>query len=185
MSYEGLDEKEELQTVPVVINNNYMQLVILTMIQAKMTSKTMMTTFLMKTLTNKSKQTPKPLSMQKWYKQWISSKLHIVTMPTKLLRKQHKKNFLIDLAMVTSNTKPVPEEPKTFNKAWDHPDANSWAKWQEVICKEFANMNKQQVWHMTSKSLMPSNCRCRKNKWFFKIKHNGVYWMHLVSCGYS
>ena len=35
--------------------------------------------------------------------------------------------------MVTNDTSPVPEEPKTFNTAWDHPNANSQAKWQEVI----------------------------------------------------
>ena len=32
-------------------------------------------------------------------------------------------NVLINLAMVTSDTKPVPKEPKTFNNAWDHPNA--------------------------------------------------------------
>ena len=54
-------------------------------------------------------------------------------------------NFLVDLAMATSCTKPVPEEPKTFAKAWNHPNVNPCAKWQEAICKEFANMNKHQV----------------------------------------
>ena len=34
-------------------------------------------------------------------------------------------NSIIDLAVVTSSTKPVPKEPKTFNKAWDHLNANS------------------------------------------------------------
>ena len=52
-------------------------------------------------------------------------------------------------SMVTNYTKPVPEEPKTFNEAWDHLNANSCAKWQEAICKEFDNMKKQQVWYMT------------------------------------
>ena len=44
-------------------------------------------------------------------------------------------NFLIDLDMVTTDTKPIPEEPKTFTKAWNHPNANSQAKWQESIKK--------------------------------------------------
>ena len=35
--------------------------------------------------------------------------------------------------MVTNDTKPVSAEPKTFNKAWDHPNSNSCAKWWEVI----------------------------------------------------
>ena len=31
---------------------------------------------------------------------------------------------------------------------------------------------------------MPPNQRCVKNKWVFKIKHNGVYQACLVACGY-
>ena len=44
-------------------------------------------------------------------------------------------NVLIDLAIVTTDTKPVPEEPKTLNKAWSHTNANSHMKWQEAIKK--------------------------------------------------
>ena len=32
-------------------------------------------------------------------------------------------NFLIDLAMVAAETILVPEEPASFNKTWNHPDA--------------------------------------------------------------
>ena len=92
--------------------------------------------------------------------------------------------FLIDLAMVTSDTKPVPEELTTFAKAWNHPNVNFHAKWQEVIKKEFADMNKQEIWHKTIKNLMPPNQRCLKNKWVFKIKCNGVYQVHLIACRY-
>ena len=46
-------------------------------------------------------------------------------------------------------------------------------------------MNKQQVWQKTSKNFMPPNQRCAKNKWAFKIKHNGAYQVHLIACGYS
>ena len=59
--------------------------------------------------------------------------------------------------MVTTDTMSAPEEPATFNKAWNHPNANSQEKWQEAIHKEFADMNKQQVWCKTSKTLMPPN----------------------------
>ena len=59
--------------------------------------------------------------------------------------------------MVTTDTMPVPEEPISFNEASNHPNATSQEKWREAICKEFANTNKQQVWHKTSKSLMPPN----------------------------
>ena len=33
-------------------------------------------------------------------------------------------NFLINLTMMTIINKPVPEEPITFNKAWDRPNKN-------------------------------------------------------------
>ena len=39
-----------------------------------------------------------------------------------------KLNFLISLAMVTTVTMPVPEEPTTFVEASNHPNANSHAK---------------------------------------------------------
>ena len=72
------------------------------------------------------------------------------------------------------------KSPKSFNEAWNHPKKDSHKKWQESICTVFADMSKQQVWWMTHKSLMPSNCKCIKSKCVFKIKHNGVYQVHLV-----
>ena len=38
-------------------------------------------------------------------------------------------NLLINLAMVTNDTKPIPESPKTSNEAWDHLNENSCKKW--------------------------------------------------------
>ena len=46
-------------------------------------------------------------------------------------------------------------------------------------------MNKLQVWCKTTKSLLPPNQRCVKNKWVFKIKRNGVYRAGLIACRYS
>ena len=66
-------------------------------------------------------------------------------------------NFLIDLAMVTTDTMSVLEKPPSFDVAWNHPNATSQEKWQEAIQKKFTNMNKQQVWQKTGKSLMPLN----------------------------
>ena len=66
-------------------------------------------------------------------------------------------NFLINLSIVSTDTEPVPEEPKTFTQAWNYPNINSLAEWSEVIKKKFANMNKQQVWCKTRKSIMPPN----------------------------
>ena len=94
-------------------------------------------------------------------------------------------NFLVDLAMITTESVSVPGEPTSFNEAWNHPDITHREKWWEAICKEFADMNKQQVWRKTTKSVMPANQRCVKNKWVFKIKQNGAYWACLVASGYS
>ena len=46
-------------------------------------------------------------------------------------------------------------------------------------------MNKQQLWCLTRKNLMPLNCKCIKNKWVFKIKCNGVYHECLKAYRYS
>ena len=59
--------------------------------------------------------------------------------------------------MVTTNTMPVPEEPTSLNEAWNHPNATFREKWQKAICKEFADMSKQQVWGKTSKTIMHPN----------------------------
>ena len=34
-------------------------------------------------------------------------------------------NFLVDLAMVASNTKPTEDKPQMFNEAWHHPNKES------------------------------------------------------------
>ena len=46
-------------------------------------------------------------------------------------------------------------------------------------------MNKQQVWQKMLRSLMPPNHKYIKNKWVFKIKHNGMYQVCLEECWYS
>ena len=38
-------------------------------------------------------------------------------------------NFLINLAMVSSNIKPTLDEPQMFNEAWNHPNEESCKKW--------------------------------------------------------
>ena len=85
--------------------------------------------------------------------------------------------------MVSSNIEPILEKAQTFGKAWNYPNKESHRKWCEETCKEFTNMNKEKVWQKTVKSLMPPNHWCITNMWGFKIKHDGVYWVHLVACG--
>ena len=92
-------------------------------------------------------------------------------------------NIIIDLFMVTTDTKPVPEESQIFTEAWNHPNTNSCKKWWEAIKKEFANMNKQQEWCKTKKSLMPSYWMCIKKPWdqfsenFSPVVNNIIFWV--------
>jgi histone deacetylase 1/2 len=97
-------------------------------------------------------------------------------------------NLLIDVAKVAGKVKDVmPQyvEPKTFKEAWNHADPMQRAKWREAIRKEFCDMIKRKVWCRVKKSSIPSNQRCVKCKWVFKIKRNGVFRARLVACGYS
>ena len=67
--------------------------------------------------------------MKKWQASYNNDANHIDEHATKEKSAIKNSNFLINLAMVTSNTKPVSEKLKTLNKAWDHPNANSHTKW--------------------------------------------------------
>ena len=103
-----------------------------TVTQATKTSKAMKKTFLMKISTNKLKLSPKPLAkvvqtmkkLQALYND-DANKIIEEAMQDKAIENS---NFL-DLAMVRTDTMPVPEEPTTFAKAWNHPNSNSHAKW--------------------------------------------------------
>ena len=68
-----------------------------------------------------------------------------------------KLNFLINLTIATTDIMPVPEETTSFAIAWSNSNSKSHAKVQEAICKEFADINKQQVWCKTCKTLIPPN----------------------------
>ncbi len=46
-------------------------------------------------------------------------------------------------------------EPRTFQEAWNHPDPERCMKWREAIRKEFADMNKQQVWRKVKQDKIP------------------------------
>ena len=76
-------------------------------------------------------------------------------------------------------------EPRSYDEAWNHPDPVQRTKWREAITKEYGDMVKRVVWEMKDRSSMPSNRRCVKCKWVFKIKRNGVFRARLVACGYS
>ena len=76
-------------------------------------------------------------------------------------------------------------EPRSVDEAWNHPDEEQIVKWCDAIHKEFNDMNNHGVWRKIKKADIPSEHRCVKNQWFFKIKRNGVFRACLVACGHS
>jgi len=57
-----------------------------------------------------------------------------------------------------------PGEPKTFDKAWNHPDEKKRTGWREGISKEFQSIKKKQVWMKIKKDEVPNNRRLIENK---------------------
>jgi Reverse transcriptase (RNA-dependent DNA polymerase) len=77
------------------------------------------------------------------------------------------------------------DEPKIFNQAWNHIDDNDRKFWRQAITKELKDMNKQEVWEIINKKLVPKERSLIGNKWVFKQKKNGIYRARLVALGYS
>ena len=129
-SYEGSDEEEDHEMVPVIINNSNINVV------SNLDSNSSEEDF----ENNKDKlfdediNDPVKVSPQTTVNTkvvWAMKKLKALynedankiikeATPDKIAIKNL--NFLIHLAMVTLDTKPVPEEPTTFAKAWNHPN---------------------------------------------------------------
>ena len=180
MRFEGSDEEEELKIVPVVNNNNNINVVSDSDSDSSEEDvKNNKDNFLDEDIHDQVKIYPQTTvnskvvqamkKLQALYNEDANKNMEEATQDKAV----KKFNFLIDLAMVTIDTMPVPEEPTTFAKAWNHPNASSHAKWKEAICKEFADMNKQKLWCKTTKTLIPTQ-QCVRNKWVFVIKYNGV-----------
>ena len=115
MSYEESDKKEELETVPVVLNNNNVNVV--------SDSNTNPNKEDFKNDDDNFFECKSGTSHEK--ASYNDDAKKIVKQATQEKSAIKKLNFLINLAMVTTDTKPVPEEPNTFTKAWNHPSANS------------------------------------------------------------
>ena len=65
MTYEGVDDEEELKKVPVIDQNNYYYH---NVVSDSKSNNDISKKILMKMPIMKWKQTPRPLSMQKWFK---------------------------------------------------------------------------------------------------------------------
>mmetsp|Transcript_10575 Transcript_10575/g.23465 ORF Transcript_10575/g.23465 Transcript_10575/m.23465 type:complete len:546 (+) Transcript_10575:97-1734(+) len=92
---------------------------------------------------------------------------------------------LHDVCLISAVSSGIPEEPKTFDEAWNHPDPEERKKWRESIRKEFRDMINRKVWRHVPKRDIPEGRRLVGCKWVFKIKRNGVYRARLVALGYS
>jgi Reverse transcriptase (RNA-dependent DNA polymerase) len=79
----------------------------------------------------------------------------------------------------------IEEEPRTFDEAWNCKDPINREKWRMAIKKEFTDMESRDVWDVIRKEDVPSDTRCIKCKWIFKIKRNGIFRARFVACGYS
>ena len=77
------------------------------------------------------------------------------------------------------------KEPKGFKEAYFHEDPLQRENWRKAIKKEFDDMNQRGVWRHRKRNEIPSDRRCVKCKWVFKLKRNGVYRARLVACGYT
>ena len=77
------------------------------------------------------------------------------------------------------------KEPSTFEEAINCEKKEEQDAWKEAIDKELSEMTKRGVWQVIDDKDIPSDRRCIKNKWIFKVKRNGVFRARLVACGYS
>ena len=92
---------------------------------------------------------------------------------------------VVEFALV-GGTDDLYENPRTFQEAWNRPDAVDREKWREAIRKEFNDMiYKRKVWRHCKKSTIPKDRRLIDCKWVFKKKKNQVYRARLCAIGYS
>ena len=78
-----------------------------------------------------------------------------------------------------------PEEPKTFNEAWNHQQQNIRNLWREAIKKDLNNMEYKKVWTEKQKHEIPTDRRLVGYKWMYKVKRDGTQRARLVALGYS
>ncbi|KAL7428455.1 hypothetical protein ACHAXM_001277, partial [Skeletonema potamos] len=90
-----------------------------------------------------------------------------------------------ELANVSVESNITPDEPTTFDGAWNHPNPVQRRHWRKAIEKEFGDYKKRDCFKVVKKSSVPKDRRTIKCKWVFKLKRNGVYRARLVACGYS
>ena len=124
-SYEGLDEEEEPEMVPVLINNSNINVVSDSdRDPSEEDFKNNKDNFFDEDINDQVKVSPQTTinakvvwAMRKLQASYNEDANKIIKEATQDKNAIENLNFLIDLVMVTSDTKPVPEKPMTFTKA--------------------------------------------------------------------
>ena len=134
MSYEESNEEEELK-MPSVINNYNKSNVVSDSDRDNDTKKDDKN-FFDEDIDNEVKATPKTTINTKvvWSKKKPQASYNdnankIIEQASYEKNVIENLNFLINLSIVTNNTKPTPEKLQTFNKAWNHPSEDTCKKW--------------------------------------------------------
>jgi hypothetical protein len=59
---------------------------------------------------------------------------------------EQARNIILDQAKIALFSGATQFEPKNFEQAWNHNEANDQEKWRMAIKKEFNDMNTKKVW---------------------------------------
>ena len=91
----------------------------------------------------------------------------------------------VGFAFASEKVEEYPEEPQSFEDAWNNLDSKDREGWREAIRKEFTDMIKRGVWRRIKKNEVPENRRTIGSKWVFKRKRDGRYRARLCGLGYT
>ena len=80
-----------------------------------------------------------------------------------------------DLEVANAVLEINPDEPKTFEQAWFHPDPHHRKLWREAIMKEIDSMELRNVWTIINKHDVPPDRTLIDSTWALKIKRNLIY----------
>ena len=119
-SYEGLDDENKVKMVPIISNNNNSNVV--SDSNRDDDTKSENKNVFDKDVNNEVKVVQ---AMKKLQASYNDNANKIIKQAMQEKNAIENLNVLINLAMVASNTKPTPEEPQTFNEAWNNPNEDS------------------------------------------------------------
>ena len=99
--------------------------------------------------------------------------------PTRFLESEDSgRELIVDRADAALNLIEKSQEPERFEEAYYHSNPEDRIKWRDAISKELQEMKEKGVYEKNCKSELPNGRTCIKNKWVFKIKSNGIFFVH-------